>query len=181
MYAHWDYIDIVVNQKFNITEYFKEFDNSLNIKKYKIEKIDMDLSSGKTSKAKAKISKKGVLTVSKEGLIRVTPLVKDGKKYVPVEGIEPYVLNVVKPGVLKKIKTVPESEITVNDLITNFPANSNTVKLSIPKKTKVATYDEQNNSVKLIKKGKVKITVTITNIQGNSVKYSCTVNCKLKP
>ena len=79
------------------------------------------------------------------------------------------------------VMKVPESEITVNELITNFPANSNTVKLSIPKKTKVATYDEQNNSVKLIKKGKVKITVTITNIQGNSVKYSCTVNCKLKP
>ena len=166
LYAHWDNITLAVKQKFDASKCFAGVEG---IKKYKIEKSDG---------AKGAVTKKGIVTSSKPGKITITPLTKVGKKYESIEGAEPLVLIIVKPEAKKKLDATVGQTIKVDDIITNLPANSNEVQLALPKKCKVATYDEATNTVTLTAKGKVKLTVIVTNDQDKSVKYSCTVKIK---
>ena len=70
LYARFDYIDVIVNQNYDVT---KCFNNMEGIYKYKVESLNG---------GKAKVSKKGILKGKKPGLVRITPVVKtaEGKK-----------------------------------------------------------------------------------------------------
>ena len=167
LYACWANYDVVVNQKYDVSGLYGK-DNA--IKKYKVE-----CSNG----AKASINKKGVVKASKPGIVTITPLVKVNKKYVALEGVKSLTLTVVKPTVTKNITGKVGDSICLNDIVSGMPENSiNKITYSIPKNCKYAELDETTNILTLKKKGSVKVTVTITNNQSNSVKYSCKVKIK---
>ena len=104
---------------------------------------------------------------------------KDNKKYVPLENAKSLTLKVSKPVVTKKLISTVGQTIRAEDIVSGLPENTtNKVVLSVPKKSKYAVYDEDINAVKLIKKGKVKITVKLINNQEISVKYFCMVKIR---
>ena len=165
LYAHYQGISISVKQKYDVAKFFKDV---RDVKKYKVIKVDT---------GKASISKRGVLKASKAGHIKVVPCVKIGKKTVeqPDKAIE---IEITKPAFSVKKTQVKMGETkNIAELATGLPAAAtNEFIYSVPNKKKpVAKIDRTTGVLTPIKKGKVKVTLTVKNKQGYSCKAYITV------
>ena len=165
LYAHWEYKTLAVGQKQSVKEYFDAIEG---IKKYKVTSTDG---------GKATVNKNGVLTVKKSGTITITPMIKDGKKWV--EAGKSITIYVSKPKFEGKLTASYIGQtISANTILTGVPTNSNTVKWSVPN-DKVCSINSETGEITVKGKGKVKITATITNDQDFVSKLTTTLTVKI--
>lgn len=100
---------VVVKQKFDVSKFYE----GINVSKYIVTSPDT---------GKASITKKGMLTGKKAGKLMITPCQKIGRKYVPIEGLEPVYIEIIAPYFIpeKMYATYLGEKIAVWELVTGY-------------------------------------------------------------
>ena len=164
LYAHWENINIVKGQKYDVSGFFEGVENICG---YTIIKANT---------GKATINKKGILKAKKAGLIKVAPCIKEGKKKKTLEDKAIEILISKPTFINNKIRCKVNDTIHLSEYLVNLPTNTNEMEFSVPSNKKAyVSLDSKFGEIKVSKKGKVKITLIIKNVQG----YTSKINTKL--
>lgn len=165
LYAHWGDIALAVKQKYDVSKCFEGIEG---IQGYKVKNID----------GKATITKNGMLTAKKAGLVSVLPCEKVNGKLKEMD-VDPVYFDISAPKFDGKLKaTYVKEVINPLDYIVGIPTNSNVVKVTLANE-KFATLSENGIDIIASKSGKVKVTVIIENTQGSQVKLNTTLTVKI--
>lgn len=169
LFAHWDYINLAVKQKYNAAMFYEGIEE---VAGYQV--IE--------GKGIAVVSKKGLVTAKKAGEVVIAPYKLVNKKKVVMTEVEPLHLVVTKPAISGKLViTNPKQIGDLNEFLINVPGNSNTVTWTVKAvKKPYVTLDEKNsNLIAPVRNGKVKVTAEIVNDQNYATKISMTVTVKM--